>query len=156
MRVKILSDVSMMGANGFPISPGWWRQLGKEEKAAEVEAAAVVASATEVIKAAAKASKATLPPGPPPSLPPPEVDPAICELEAVLEQRQSSGRAGMWYRVRWAGYDPSFELWRKWGEVGSSLETWEPLSNIRHSEALLKWNQLASAASGSSAGSSHA
>ena len=39
VRQQVLTDVLEMANRGDPISPGWWRQLGEEEKALEVEAA---------------------------------------------------------------------------------------------------------------------
>lgn len=37
LREETLNDVRELGKGGFPLSPGWWRQLGEEERAQEVE-----------------------------------------------------------------------------------------------------------------------
>ena len=46
------------------------------------------------------------------------------------------------YRVRWAGYRPSWEKWRVSGEVGGPIETWEPRLHLEGSEALVLWEGL--------------
>ena len=38
LRVQVLKDVRSMGKKNYPLSAGFWRQLGEEKKAAEVEA----------------------------------------------------------------------------------------------------------------------
>ena len=38
IRQQVLSDVLALGERGEPLSPGRWRELGKEEKTKEVEA----------------------------------------------------------------------------------------------------------------------
>ena len=60
-------------------------------------------------------------------------------VESILEERPSTGRAVRWFRVRWAGYSAAWEQWRRWGEVGSPIETWEPLVNVRNTEAMEAW-----------------
>ena len=61
------------------------------------------------------------------------------DVESILEERPSTGRAVRWFRVRWAGYSAAWEQWRRWGEVGSPIETWEPLVNVRNTEAMEAW-----------------
>ena len=38
IRQQILADMVLMGERGFPLSAAWWRQMGMEERALEVEA----------------------------------------------------------------------------------------------------------------------
>lgn len=66
------------------------------------------------------------------------------DVDAILEERPSNGKAVKWYRVRWAGYSPSWETWRRWGTPGSPLETWEPLCHVKGTEALAAWELAAS------------
>jgi len=62
------------------------------------------------------------------------------EIEAVVDER-CAGRGGTRreYRVRWRGYDPSWEAWRICGDVGTPIETWEPESGVEHTDALKEW-----------------
>ena len=61
------------------------------------------------------------------------------QIEEILQEHRTAGRARMWYLVRWEGYEVEWEAWRIQGEVGSPVETWEPLSHVRHTEAFRKW-----------------
>ena len=68
----------------------------------------------------------------------PEVD-LDCE---ILEEKRSSGRAKVWFRVVWdhTRYEPAWEAWRKLGgAVGSPVETWEPLESLEDTPALARW-----------------
>ena len=38
LRVRVLQDVYQMSEKGLPLSAHWWRQLGREDLALEVEA----------------------------------------------------------------------------------------------------------------------
>ena len=60
-------------------------------------------------------------------------------IETILQEEPTAGAAKIWFLVRWEGYQPSWETWRIMGEVGTPLHTWEPLANVRHTEAYLSW-----------------
>ena len=63
------------------------------------------------------------------------------EIDRIIDEKSSAGRAQQYYLVRWAGYDPSWEVWRTSGEVGDPVESWEPLSVVRRTEALAAWTE---------------
>lgn len=48
------------------------------------------------------------------------------------------------YLVRWAGYLPEWEAWRIPGRglPGDPVETWEPLSAVKNTEAYQQWKQM--------------
>ena len=61
-------------------------------------------------------------------------------IEAIVDERSvGRGAKRREYRVRWRGYDPSWEAWRISGAVGTPIETWEPERGVRDTEALLEW-----------------
>ena len=92
-----------MGNKGFPLSPGFWRQLDQEGKAQEMEgddrergAAADDSGGGTRRSARGDAAQA-------------RVRADAWEAEAILEQRAGGSNR---YLVRWAGYHPSWERWR--------------------------------------------
>ena len=61
------------------------------------------------------------------------------EVESILEERASTGKAKAYFLVQWAGYHPSWEAWRITGLVGEPVATWETLAVVKNTEALTKW-----------------
>ena len=61
------------------------------------------------------------------------------EIECILKERRTLGKARRWYLVRWAGYEPSWEAWMIHGKVGEPVETWEPATVVKNTEALATW-----------------
>lgn len=122
IRAQVLADVRSLSQNGCPLGPGWWNQLGMPEKAAEVQ---LMLSNPYQRKQARQR-------GNPQS--------AKYDIDCIVDERKSTGRAGMWYLVRWSGYQPEWEAWRINGRAGvDPIETWEPRSVVQHSEALCAW-----------------
>ena len=77
-----------------------------------------------------------------------EEDAGVFEAEKIIEETVgASGKPE--FLVRWAGYHESWEVYRTSGEVGSPVETWEPLAHVEDSIALREWRERAAAASGS-------
>lgn len=122
LRQKILDDLRTMAAADFPLSPNFFRQLGMHDRAEELER----------------------PPSRPPSRPA-AADTTVeqethGEIDEILDERSTTGRARRWFLVRWAGYDAAWEEWRIHGEPGTPLETWEPEAHVRRSDAFKAWN----------------
>ena len=61
------------------------------------------------------------------------------EIDCILEERRTQGRAKAWVLVRWVGYHPQWEAWRIRGEIGSALETWEPRFRVARTDAYKAW-----------------
>ena len=115
-RAQIMSDARQLAAQGAPLSSAWYSLIGLQEHASAV--------------AAAEGSGSAVPPLP--RGPNKKQKKGHMEVDCVLEERKTMGKAGGWFLVRWAGYHPSWEKYRIHGNVGSQLETWEPLKNVRH------------------------
>lgn len=84
-----------------------------------------------------------LPPRPPKKIRTPRgMARQIFEIDEILAEEPPSKTHWRRYLVRWAGYQPEWEVWRLEGrgQPGDPLETWEPLSVVRHTEALERWN----------------
>lgn len=66
----------------------------------------------------------------------------VYEIEEILMEEPPTKTHWRRYLVRWAGYQPQWEAWRLEGRgrPGDPLETWEPLSVVRHTQALERWN----------------
>ena len=111
------------------LSAAWWRQLGREGMALEVEAGRNTRRQRE--RAAARAALPV----------------THFNLDCVLQEVPTAGVARIWFLVRWEGYDPTWEAWRIRGEVGSALETWEPLSVVRRTLAYRAWEESKAASS---------
>ena len=126
-RSAILSDLLAMAQADRPLSPAYFRQVGMEDKASEV---------AEMLRA---------PPVPPEQrrqsrrLALPHTESRHYEIDCILDERATTGKAKAWALVRWAGYHPSWEAWRIRGEVGTPLETWEPRQKIMRTTAWAAW-----------------
>eukprot|EP00965_Chrysotila_dentata_P146009 4823443-Pleurochrysis_carterae.AAC.1 len=104
IRRQVLADAKLMSERDIPLSPAWWRQLGMEERAVEVETNRALS------KRPRQGQPAT------------GNQPSRYQLECVLEEAKAAGKAKVWYTVRWEGYHPFWEAWRISEEVGSPLE----------------------------------
>ena len=125
IRREILQDVLQMSQAEKPLGAQYFRQLGMEERATEVEAflAAPTAPAITAQQVSSRPSRTT----------------RHGEINAVLQVVRTEGKARMWVLVRWEGYHASWEAWRIQGEVGTPLETWEPIANVRNTQAWRDW-----------------
>jgi hypothetical protein len=106
LRQQVMSDLILMHKKGFPLSPGFLRQMGHREEATALEA--ILLNQPELVEVEelqvqGEAASSAL-----------TVQPATVkkglnhfEVETILDQRASTGRAHCWYLVRWAGYHPT-------------------------------------------------
>ena len=85
-RKKIAADAKTLIDQGAPLSSGWFSSLGLMQQALVVQAAEEQGKAPRVLKEKPSKRKRK-----------------HYEIECILEERRSSGRAGTWYLVRWAG-----------------------------------------------------
>jgi hypothetical protein len=121
-RSKVLADARTLVAQGAALSSGWLRLLGLNQHALTVEAGEADGKAVALPRPPKKKQRKN-----------------HGEVECILDERVSTGRAGAWLLVRWSGYHPAWERWRIHGPVGSPLETWEPICNLRNCTALQEW-----------------
>lgn len=68
---------------------------------------------------------------------------SIFEIVEILAEEPASKTTWHRFLVRWKGYDPSWEQWRipGRGQVGAPIETWEPATSLRQTEALARWKR---------------
>jgi hypothetical protein len=64
-----------------------------------------------------------------------------CNVSHIVKEVKSTGKAKIYFLVEWEGYHPSFERHRISGLVGDPVQTWETLSVMKHTEALVAWRQ---------------
>ena len=126
IREQVLEDVSMMADAGVPLGPGFLRQLGRLDEAAEVEARLHRQSETAIGEKKRKSSKRTV----------------TYDVECILDERAGTKMAEPTFLVRWEGYHPSWERWRATGNPGEAVTSWEPLSFLQKTEALQVWRGL--------------
>ena len=127
VRQQCLQDVLQISASPqCNLSAFWWRQLGREDLALEVEAGRLTRRQRE--RAVQSAPAASAP-----------AATTTYDVAEILDERKSTGAAKSYVLVRWTGYQPSWEAWRISGEPGTPLETWEPLRNVRRTEAYARW-----------------
>ena len=132
LRQNLLSAVIAMHAKGFSLAPGFLRQMGCAEEASQVEAMLNNPYNPPRVRSGSSSSAA----------PAKMLQGSSCfEIDRIVDEKSSAGRAQQYYLVRWAGYDPSWEVWRTSGEVGDPVESWEPLSVVRRTEALAAWTE---------------
>ena len=115
IRAQVATDAALLGSKGVPLSAGWWRQLGNEEKALVAEALVQNFSAHTPAALVGKRRQAV----------------NRYNVEAVLKVNST----GNWALVQWEGYHPSWEAWRIHGDPGTPLQTWEPVSHVRRTAA---------------------
>ena len=121
LRQQVLQDVFALSAQNVPLSAEWWRQLGMEETAQQVEQGLVTAS--QRARAEARAA-----------LTGPEYN-----IDRIVKEVPTAGAAKIWFLVQWEGYNPDWERWRISGQEGEPLQTWEPLKIVRRTEAYSSW-----------------
>jgi len=123
-RVMVLQDAVQLQEMACPLSPGWLRQMGKEEEAQMMEAR--LHARTLMQAPDAPVSRRVR-------------KPALAQFDIemiVKEERRSKAR---WFLVRWEGYHPSWEAWHINGQRGEPVETWEPLATVHGTQALEIW-----------------
>ena len=132
IRQQVLSDVAAMEAMGVPLSAGWLRSMGLLTKAAWV------ATLQKNTLSFAYVSTAPLAPGGKKQRKKPRHE-HYFNVERIIAERQT-GRLKE-YLVRWEGYEPEWEAMRMegHGQVGDPVDTWEPWTSLRNTEALLAW-----------------
>lgn len=126
LRRLILKDVREMGRQGRPLSLAFWRQLGEEGKAVEMERAILASKPRRSDLQAPRSSRRRF-------------TRETFEIDCILDEKRVSSKLQRLYLVRWAGYQPEWEVYRVQGEPGTALETWEPLLLVRNTEALQLW-----------------
>ena len=134
LRQQVLSDMRALADRGEPLSPSWWRQLGEEEKAREVELNLWPARkqrrvSSEAVPRRPRAVKRT------------RFTREEFGIDTILAEKKVSSKEKVVYLVRWAGYDPSWEPARVSGRPGEPLETWEPRVLLENTEALQEWKE---------------
>lgn len=128
LRKGVNAEVMQLGEEGLPLSPSWWRQLGNEERAKQVEhllANPAWCCGRKERKAAASRHR--------------RVSQETFEIESIVGEKRSRGKVKMMYLVRWAGYDVTWEPWRISGQPGDPIETWEPARRVSGTAALEAW-----------------
>lgn len=129
LRKGVKMEMIQLGQEGQPLSPSWWRQLGNEEKAKEVELMlanpAWRQGGRKERKAAAPRQRG--------------VSQEVFEIDSIVGEKRSHGKTKIMYLVRWAGYDVTWEPWRINGQPGDPIETWEPPQRLRGTRALEVW-----------------
>ena len=146
IRQEIFADALAMGEAGVPLSPQWWRKLGREDKAVEAESemnargvkrgrkprkrlGQSAARQNRLLQLRARSSSEAF------------------DIDRILAERKVNGKDRMRYLVRWTGYDSTWEEYRKGQmppasqEPGTPLETWEPLRLVVRTEALQEWKE---------------
>ena len=142
LRMQVLSDMQELADRGHPLSPGWWRQLRNEEKAQEVE------YLIDNPPPRVRRRSARSPPEPRPKKIKVKKEKQLratretYEIEAILAEKKVSTKEKKIFLVQWSGYDPSWEGARASGDVGSAMQTWEPLYLLKDTEAMQRWQSL--------------
>jgi hypothetical protein len=121
-RRKILADIKLHAEMGSRLAASYWRQVGNFEMARQVEA-----GSESRLKRGRKAAPAPRRVRWTPA--------ARFEVSAIMEMREEA--AGKMLKVRWAGYHPSWEVFRQEGEGkrGDPVWTWEPEAEMLYTDA---------------------
>jgi hypothetical protein len=120
IREEVLAQVLELANAGVPLSPGWWRQIGQEERAAEVEAELAAPRQAKRAKRAPLAPKVK-------RVKKPKLRRFTQEsydIESIEADKKVSTKAKVLYLVRWVGWEEP---------------TWEPLVVLKDTEALQQW-----------------
>jgi hypothetical protein len=123
VMVQVMDDVLALASAGHPLSPAWWRQLGKEAKAQEVEFALAHPRRTSAPSQRSAAIKKRRQPRQPRQ---PRFTKETYEIESIIEEKKVTSKEKWIYKVRWVG----------WAEP-----TWEPLLLLKETEALQQWKE---------------
>ena len=123
IREQIYSDLKVMAERDMPLSPKFFRQLKMESRA--LSAQALLNNTYYPGDETKRRSKRQM---------------ETFEVERIIEEKGMGCRRR--FLVRWAGYRPEWEPWRITGDVGDPIETWEPMSSLRDTEALLAWDTI--------------
>ena len=137
LRQQVMSDLLLMYEKGFRLSPGFLRQMGHEEEATALEAILLNRPSPEEVEEVEELQEASTST----AVEKRQAGPSHFEVEKIVDEKPSTGRAGRWYLVRWAGYHPTWEPWRINGEIGDLVETWEPEATVRNTEAMVAWQE---------------
>lgn len=130
VRLGIEEDMRQLGREGNPLSPSWWRRLGNEEKAKEVEQ--WMANPSGIGKSERR-RRSSHPRNRRASM-------ETFEIESIVAEKKGKGKAKV-YLVRWANYDESWEPWRITGQPGDPIDTWEPAHLLKGTVALQEWRE---------------
>jgi hypothetical protein len=158
IRAQILHDLKLMADWGYPLSKGFYSQIGmtepeegpeeavhKKKRAKRKPPRPKAARPPKAPKAARPTPSRSLPSSPSSSehetssSDEPSEDEPEYEIDAIIEARRTTGRARCWYLVRWAGYHPSWEAWRIMGEPGTPIVTWEKARHVEGTETWRRW-----------------
>ena len=123
IREQIYSDLKVMAERDMPLSPMFFRQVKMESRA--LFAQALLDNTYYPGDETKRRSKRQM---------------ETFEVERIIEEKGMGCRRR--FLVRWAGYRPEWEPWRITGDVGDPIETWEPMSSLRNTEALLAWDTM--------------
>lgn len=134
IRARLFDAYIQMGQKGLPVDPELYQNV--RQMLARQELCGRHARSSE--------SEATLPeppPKPPSQRPPPRPENRRYAIEEIIAEEAASTTTWRRFLVRWAGYEPEWEAWRipGRGRPGDPVETWEPLSVVKHTEALEHW-----------------
>ena len=140
VRQQVLADMLALGGRGEPLSPAWWRQLGEEEKAREVELQLNPPRPPRKQKQLSGAAASTGRKAP--AVKRTRFTKETYEIDRILAEKTVSTKERVVYLVRWAGYDPSWEPARVSGAPGGALKTWEPLLLLQGTVALREWRAI--------------
>ena len=133
IREQVLSDALTMEMQyEYPLSAGWLRSMGLMEKAAwiaSLQKNSVLSASSSAGSSAGKKRRKRA------------HAEQFFDVEKILEEK-TMGKSSM-YLVRWAGYEPEWEVHRLdgHGHPGDPVETWEPWSTMKHTQAMQEWEE---------------
>ena len=116
LRETVMQDALTFFEAGARLSPHWLRQL------VEHEAADVTEAHLENLESIQNA---------------PLVGQGRRRDEYMIDHILEEKRGKV--KVLWSGYQPSWEVWRTEGEIGSPIATWEPRKMIKHKQQYKEW-----------------
>ena len=144
LKEQVLRDVRALADRGEPLAAGWWRQMGDESKALEVEWRLANPQAHR------KAVRELLRPPRVPREPRAKKAPRrtrftkeTFEIDKILAEKRVSTKEKVIYLVRWLDYNPDWEPARASGTFGGPMETWEPRLLLARTQALQDWKAAA-------------
>ena len=135
LRAQTLADALNMvvpwRGKEYPLSAGWFNQLGMHERA-------MVVLCQEENFESVSSFAPPLQPGEKRKRKPKAVQ-ELFNVSRIVEAETRGGRRGYW--VEWEGYRPSWEVHRVGGRgaPGEPLVTWEPAATMKDTIALQEW-----------------